>query len=58
MRKMEGRSLQVEGLQEVPELRVSQVLTKEKDGPESHKISTSKLGSSLLGENLFMVQGM
>ena len=36
VRKMEGRSLQVEGVQKVPELLMSQVLSKEK-GPKKEK---------------------
>ena len=84
-RKVEGKSLLVEGVQRAPELLVSQVSTKEKvqqrkksceglvqledggerkqagvqrhgrNGAESQK-TISKMGSRLLGENLFTVQ--
>ena len=37
MRKMEGKSLQVDGVQKVPDLFVSQVATKEKEPKKENK---------------------
>ena len=37
MRKMEGKSLQVEGVQRAPELLVSQVFTKDEEPKEEEK---------------------